>query len=157
MPVSPPIPNIGRNAMVKSIGTLKRIEPPQSEMKNALKIITDGIEISSVVVWKNALTARAHARQPHVMRPHDERQESDHEHRKNQRFVTPERFARIIGQNFCHNAECRQNQHVNLRVAEEPEQMLPQKRAAAAADICRRAIHDQAGWEEEAGVRHPIH
>ena len=31
--------------MVKSIGTLKRIEPPQSEMKNALRIITDGIEI----------------------------------------------------------------------------------------------------------------
>jgi hypothetical protein len=26
-------------------------------MKNALKMITDGIEISSVVVWKNALTA----------------------------------------------------------------------------------------------------
>ena len=33
------------------------MEPPQSEMKNALKMITDGIEISSVVVWKNALTA----------------------------------------------------------------------------------------------------
>ena len=43
--------------MVKSIGTLKRMEPPQSEMKNALKMITDGIEISNVVVWKNALTA----------------------------------------------------------------------------------------------------
>src|SRR6266566_2006824 len=41
MPVSPPIPNIGRNAVAKSIGTVKRIEPPQSEMKNALKIITD--------------------------------------------------------------------------------------------------------------------
>ena len=43
--------------MVKSIGTLKRIEPPQSEMKKALKMITYGMEISSVVVWKNALTA----------------------------------------------------------------------------------------------------
>src|SRR5258705_448958 len=52
-----PCKNIGRNAMVKSIGTVKRMEPPQSEMKNALKIITDGMEIRSVVVWKNALTA----------------------------------------------------------------------------------------------------
>src|SRR5207253_1669639 len=52
-----PCKNIGRNAVAKSIGTVKRIEPPQSEMKNALKMITDGIEISSVVVWKNALTA----------------------------------------------------------------------------------------------------
>src|SRR5881392_1795669 len=57
MPVRPPIPNIGRNAVVKSIGTVNRIEPPQSEIKNALKMITDGIEISNVVVWKNALTA----------------------------------------------------------------------------------------------------
>ena len=57
MPVRPPIPNIGRNAVVKSMGTLNRIEPPQSEMKNALKMITDGIEMMSVVVWKNALTA----------------------------------------------------------------------------------------------------
>src|ERR1700730_9265930 len=56
MPVSPPIPNIGKNAVTQSIGTLKRIEQPQSKMKNALKMMTDGIEISSVVVWKNALT-----------------------------------------------------------------------------------------------------
>src|SRR5438874_9962192 len=57
MPVRPPIPNMGRNAVAKSIGTVNRIEPPQSEMKNALKMITDGIEMISVVVWKNALTA----------------------------------------------------------------------------------------------------
>src|SRR6266699_1742683 len=56
MPVSPPIPSIGKNAVTQSIGTLKRIEPPQSEMKKALRMMTDGIEIRSVVVWKNALT-----------------------------------------------------------------------------------------------------
>ena len=51
------MPNIGRNAVAKSIGTLNRIEPPQSEIKNALRMMTDGIEMISVVVWKNALTA----------------------------------------------------------------------------------------------------
>ena len=56
IPVSPPIPNIGRKAVAQSIGTVNRIEPPQSEMKNALRIMTDGIEIRSVVVWKKALT-----------------------------------------------------------------------------------------------------
>ena len=56
MPVRPPIPNIGRNAVAKSIGTVKRIDPPQSEMKNALRMMTDGIEMIIVVVWKNALT-----------------------------------------------------------------------------------------------------
>jgi hypothetical protein len=38
------MPNIGRKAVANSIGVLKRIEPPQSEMKNALRMITDGIE-----------------------------------------------------------------------------------------------------------------
>ncbi len=57
MPVSPPIPNIGRNALTKSIGTVKRIEPPQSEIKNAVAMMNEGMEIKIVVVWKNAVTA----------------------------------------------------------------------------------------------------
>src|ERR1044071_9301619 len=51
------MPNIGRNAVANSIGTVNRIEPPQSEMKNALRMMTDGMEMMRVVVWKNALTA----------------------------------------------------------------------------------------------------
>ena len=52
-PVSPPMPNIGRNASAKSIGVLKRIEPPHSEMNMQVRMITDGIEMIIVVVWKN--------------------------------------------------------------------------------------------------------
>ena len=50
MPVKPPMPNIGKNAVAKSIGTVNRMDAPQREMKNALKIMTDGIEMISVVV-----------------------------------------------------------------------------------------------------------
>ena len=50
------MPNIGRNAVAKSMGALKRMEPPQSEMKNALRMMTDGMEMIIVVVWKKALT-----------------------------------------------------------------------------------------------------
>ena len=53
-PVSPPMPNIGRKPSANSIGVVKRIEPPQSEMKSELRITTDGIEMIMVVVWKNA-------------------------------------------------------------------------------------------------------
>src|SRR5205809_1130850 len=52
-----PCTHIGRKAVAKRIGALNRNEPPQSEMKNALKIMTDGMEMIRVVVWKNALTA----------------------------------------------------------------------------------------------------
>ena len=49
-PVKPPMPNIGRNASAKSIGVLKRIEPPQSDRKSAERITTEGIEMIIVVV-----------------------------------------------------------------------------------------------------------
>ena len=32
---------------------LKRIEPPQSEMNRQVRMITDGMEMIIVVVWKN--------------------------------------------------------------------------------------------------------
>ena len=47
------MPNIGRNASANSIGVLKRIEPPHSEMISAVRITTEGIEMIIVVVWKN--------------------------------------------------------------------------------------------------------
>ena len=36
------------------MGVVNLMEPPQSEMNKADRIITDGIEIIIVVVWKNA-------------------------------------------------------------------------------------------------------
>ena len=42
--------------MAKSIGALNRIEPPQSEMKKQVRMITDGMEMIIVVVWKNVAT-----------------------------------------------------------------------------------------------------
>ena len=48
---------MGRNAKAKSIGVVKRMDAPQSEIKKAVKIATDGIEIIMVVVWKKALMA----------------------------------------------------------------------------------------------------
>lgn len=56
-PVSPPIPNIGIKAVAKSMGTVKRMDPPQSEIRSAVTRTTEGIEIRTVVVWKKVLTA----------------------------------------------------------------------------------------------------
>ena len=47
------MPNIGMNARANSIGVLNRMEPPQSEMNRHVRMITDGIEMIMVVVWKN--------------------------------------------------------------------------------------------------------
>src|SRR5947207_7043215 len=85
------------------------------------------------------------------MRPNDEGKESNHQHRKDERLVTPERLARIVGQNFGDDSERGQNQHVNFRVSKKPEQVLPQKWTAAAADMKRRTVDDHSSGQEKAG------
>ena len=51
------MPNIGRNASANSIGTVNRIDAPHSEMISAVRMMTDGMEMIIVVVWKKALMA----------------------------------------------------------------------------------------------------
>ena len=46
------MPNIGRKASAKSMGVLKRMEPPHSDMNKHVRMMTDGMEIIIVVVWK---------------------------------------------------------------------------------------------------------
>ena len=48
---------MGMKANAKSIGVVKRSEPPYNEINSAERITTDGMEIIIVVVWKNALIA----------------------------------------------------------------------------------------------------
>ena len=42
-------------------------------------------------------------------------------------------------------------------MSEKPEQVLPQKRTAPAADVRHRAVNDQTSRQKEARVRHAIH
>src|SRR6185437_6465704 len=52
-PVKPPMPNIGINAIANIMGTVKRIEPPHRDSIRQVMMITDGMEMMVVVVWKN--------------------------------------------------------------------------------------------------------
>ncbi len=55
-PVRPPTANIGRNARAKSMGVLKRIEPPHRLMIRQPKMATEGMEMIMVVVMKKVLS-----------------------------------------------------------------------------------------------------
>ena len=83
---------------------------------------------------------RAHTGKPHVVSPDDEGKKANHEHGKDERFVTPERFARIVSQDFSDDPESGQDEHVHFRMTEEPKEMLPQNRAATSTDVERNAI-----------------
>ena len=73
--------------------------------------------------------------QIHVVSPHDERQKANRQGGVNQRLVSPNRFARVIGDDLRDDPHGRQNQHIHFRVAQKPEQVLPQ------AAGCRRRSH----------------
>ncbi len=139
MPVRPPMPNIGINAVAKSIGTVNRIEPPQSEIMTAVSRITDGDRNNH----RGRLEERAHLRAHAVrymwcaqtrndMKPEEEDAENHH-------LVAPERFAGVIGDDLSDDGERRQNQHINLGMRQEPEKVL-----ARAAD-CRRRRYPRRG------------
>ena len=98
-----------------------------------------------------------HPREPHVVGPDDERKKSQDQSGKDERFVTPEGLARIVSDNFGNDAHAGQDQDVNFRMTEEPKQMLPQKRAATAAEMQWRSVHDQSAWHEKAGGSNAVH
>ena len=56
-----------------------------------------------------------------MVSPDDKGKESEDKSGENERLVTPERLAGVIGNNFRHDAHARQNQDVHFRVAEKPK------------------------------------
>ena len=76
---------------------------------------------------------RPHAGQEHVVRPDDERHEAEEHHRVDQHAVAPDRLPRVVGDDLADYAQRRQDQDVHLGMGQEPEQVLPQQHAAAAA------------------------
>ena len=87
-----------------------------------------------------------------MVRPDGHRQHRDAEGRGDQADVAEDRLAAEDRQDLRHDAEERQGDDVDLRVAEEPEQVLPQDRAAV-----RRVEHvgteDPVGLQREQGPR----
>ena len=74
-----------------------------------------------------------HADRVHVVRPHDEADAADRDHRVGHAEIAEHRLAREGRDDLADHAEARKDQDVDLRMAEEPEQVLEQDRVAAAA------------------------
>jgi hypothetical protein len=70
----------------------------------------------------------AHRRGEHVVRPHEHAEEGDARRGRRDRLVAEDRLAGEDRQDLGEDAEGRQHEDVDLGVAEEPEQVLPQQR-----------------------------
>ncbi len=115
----------------QTIGTLKSIEPPHivaihAEDLDARRHGDDhrgGGEIGAGV--------DVEAHRVHVVRPDDEADEADRDHRIGHAEIAEHRLLREGRDDLADDAEARQDEDVHFRMAEEPEQMLEQDRITA--------------------------
>src|SRR5678816_772350 len=67
--------------------------------------------------------------------PDTEAKEADENSGVHHHRIPEERLLRVRRQHFGHESECRQDEDVDLWVTEDPEQVLPEQRVAAGADV----------------------
>ena len=79
-----------------------------------------------------------HRRREHVVRPHQQAEEGDAGGGRGDRLVAEDRLAGEHRQDLGEDAERGQHEDVDLGVAEEPEQVLPQQRRAALGRVEER-------------------
>ena len=94
------------------------------------------------------LRAGRHADRVHVVRPHDEADAADGDHGIGHAEIAEHRLLREGRDDLADHAEARQDQDVDFRVAEEPEQVLEQDRIAAAFG------REEGGAEVAVGQQH---
>src|ERR1700733_288120 len=82
------------------------------------------------------------------MSPHHETQEANAHHAIREDLIAQEGLSSGARQNVGDNAQARENRDVNLGMAKEPEQMLPQQRRSAGMRLHLIADNEAAGNKE---------
>ncbi len=144
MPERPPITNIETKPSANSIGTVKRMLPPHSVPSQLKVLIADGTAMTIVEIMK-LVPSVGFMPLWNMWCPHTiQLRKAMRDDRERHRAVAEDRLAGEDRQDLRGDAHRRQDHDVDLGVAEEPEEVLPEQRLAAA----RR--------QEEAGARHAI-
>ena len=131
IPVRPAIRNWKRNPRQKSIGAANRILPPHIVPSQLKILIPVGMPTAIVVMAKNVLACERHPDREHVVGPDAERQEADADRRGDHGRIAEDRLAREDRDDLGDERERRDHEHVDLGVAEDPEEVLPEHRRAA--------------------------
>src|SRR5439155_19447638 len=97
---------------------------------------------------------RVHAADVHVVSPHDEAQASDGQNCPDHHAIAEYVPARMGAEQVGDDAEGRQGNDIDLRMTEEPEQMLEQQRATPT--VCGGLSHRDDRGEEKAGAQDAV-
>ena len=136
--------------MANIIGVVKRIAPPHI-VPIQLKILTPvGTAISMVLAAKNDVRDRPEADREHVVAPHAEAEEADGDRRRprtgSRRAASCEKIGRISET----MPMAGQDQDVHLGVTEDPEQVLPEQRVAAARRVVEVRAEEAVEHQQDA-------
>ncbi len=96
---------------------------------------------------KTRSNAMAESDREHVMRPHGEAQERDRQSRGGDEIVAVNRLAREHRDNLGDDSEGGQDHDVDLRMAEGPEDVLPQHRRTAGVGTKEMRVEQPVGKE----------
>ncbi len=135
MPLSPPMTNIHTKASAFSMGTVNWIRPPHRVPSQLNVLMAEGTAMIIVVTMKRHAQGRVHAADEHVVPVDHPGQERDGDHREGHGVVPEDRLAGEDREDLGGDAHGGQDQDVDLRVPEVPEQVLPEQRLAAARRI----------------------
>src|SRR5579884_1038005 len=89
----------------------------------------------------------------HMVRPHGEAQEANGNARPRHKGIAKDRLAREGRQHVRNDAKGRQDQDVDLRVAEGPEEVLPEQRVAAEGVLVEMGAEVAVEQQQAAGRR----
>ncbi len=67
--------------------------------------------------------------------PHDEAHEAQEDQGVDHHPVAPERLARVVRHDLGHDSHRRENEDINLRMGQEPEEVLPEERRPAPSNV----------------------
>src|SRR5262249_41375587 len=125
-PERPPIVNSPTSPSAKWSAVVVRIVPPQ-RVASQLKIFTPvGIAISIVAIENAESANRPHPGREHVVAPDAEAEEADQHAGVDDDGCAEERLAGERREHLGDDPERRQDQDVDLGVAEDPKEMLPE-------------------------------
>ncbi len=155
-PESPPMTNIATKARALSIGVVKWMSPPQTVPSQLNVLMAEGTAMTIVesmnVVPRIGFIPLMNMWWPQTMNP---RPAIPH-HRIDHRAVAEDGLAAEDGQDLRGDAHRRQDHDVDLGVAEEPEEVLPEEQLPAAGVRPRLAGNDHPRREEERGPERAV-
>ena len=127
----PPMTNVTMKPIAQSIGVPKRMRPPYM-VNSQLKTFTPvGTAMIIVIDAEDGIDVGARAHREEVVQPDHEGEDADRHGRGDHRAIAEQRLAGEGRDHLGEDAERRQDQDVDLRMAPDPDQVHVHHRVAA--------------------------